>query len=63
MSKECPKCEHIGARYCGEAATGLRDELLEIDLYGCIECGLVFLDTTWTDELEEWWQKNNEVDE
>ena len=60
MSKECPKCEHIGVRYCGEADTGLRDELIQIDLYGCIECGLIFLDHTWTDELEEWWQKNNE---
>jgi len=59
--KVCPKCEKTSIRYCGDAATGLMNELTELSLYGCIECGLLFLNSEWTNELEEWWQ--NEMDE
>lgn len=57
----CPKCFHLGVRYCGDADTGLFDELTQLQLYGCIECGLIFLDSEWSDEHEEWWQNTNNI--
>lgn len=52
--KECPKCEKIDIVSLGTCDTSFFDELSHQDVYGCNECGLIFLDCKMNDELRVW---------